>query len=75
MPFLLCFLQVLAQHLACAAVEHPLSLQYDGKHFGSSLNNSLELLKNRGILSFDPSRDSSARIWNYIGREVYPELH
>ncbi|CAH8312661.1 unnamed protein product [Eruca vesicaria subsp. sativa] len=64
--------QVLAQHLACAAVEHPLSLQYDEKHFGSSLSNTLELLKNRGFLSFDPSRDSSARIWNYIGREKKP---
>ncbi|KAL0736323.1 hypothetical protein Bca4012_012533 [Brassica carinata] len=62
--------QVLAQHLACAAVEHPLSLQYDGKHFGSGLNNTVELLKHRGILSFDPSRDSS--IWNYIGREKKP---
>ncbi|CAN7141561.1 unnamed protein product [Brassica rapa subsp. narinosa] len=64
--------QVVAQHLACAAHEHPLSLQYDGKHFGSGLSNTVELLKNRGVLSFDPSRDSSARIWNYIGREKKP---
>ncbi|CAG7911720.1 unnamed protein product [Brassica rapa] len=64
--------QVVAQHLACAAHEHPLSLQYDGKHFGSALSNTVELLKNRGVLSFDPSRDSSARIWNYIGREKKP---
>lgn len=74
--FLLCFLQVLEQHLACAALEHPLSLQHDEKHFGSGLSNAVELLKNRGFLSFDPSRDSSAefilRIWTYIGREVYP---
>ncbi|XP_013612582.1 PREDICTED: uncharacterized ATP-dependent helicase YprA [Brassica oleracea var. oleracea] len=64
--------QVVAQHLACAAHEHPLSLQYDGDHFGSGLSNTLELLKNKGVLSFDPSRDSSARIWNYIGREKKP---
>ncbi|XP_024012105.1 uncharacterized protein LOC18018302 [Eutrema salsugineum] len=64
--------QVLEQHLACAALEHPLSLQYDGKHFGSGLSNTVELLKKRGVLSFDPSRDSSARIWNYIGREKKP---
>ncbi|KAL1196754.1 ATP-dependent DNA helicase Q-like 3 [Cardamine amara subsp. amara] len=61
--------QVLVQHLACAALEHPLSLEYDGKHFGSGINNALELLKKRGFLSFDPSRNSSARIWTYIGRE------
>ncbi|WZZ22845.1 hypothetical protein YC2023_124232 [Brassica napus] len=64
--------QVVAQHLACAAHEHPLSLQYDRDHFGSVLSNTVELLKNRGVLSFDPSRDSSARIWNYIGREKKP---
>ncbi|CAH2073576.1 unnamed protein product [Thlaspi arvense] len=63
---------VLEQHAACAALEHPLSLQYDGKYFGSGLSNTVELLKKRGVLSFDPSRDSSARIWNYIGREKKP---
>ncbi|CAA7026987.1 unnamed protein product [Microthlaspi erraticum] len=64
--------QVVEQHLACAALEHPLSLQYDGKHFGSGLSNAVESLKNRGILSSDPSRDSAARIWTYIGREKKP---
>ncbi|KFK25179.1 hypothetical protein AALP_AA8G076800 [Arabis alpina] len=64
--------QVLEQHLACAALEHPLSLQHDEIHFGSGLSNAVELLKNRGYLSFDPSRDSSARILTYIGREKKP---
>ncbi|VVB13674.1 unnamed protein product [Arabis nemorensis] len=64
--------QVLEQHLACAALEHPLSLQHDEKHFGSGLSNTVELLKNRGFLIFDLSRDSSARIWTYIGREKKP---
>lgn len=59
------------QHLACAALEHPLSLQYDEQHFGSGMSNALGVLRNRGFLSFDPSCDSSARIWTYIGQEVY----
>ncbi|CAB93712.1 putative protein [Arabidopsis thaliana] len=63
---------VLMQHLACAALEHPLSLQYDQQHFGSGLSDPLAELRNKGFLSFDPSRDSSSRIWNYIGREKNP---
>lgn len=55
----------------CAAFEHPLSFLYDEKYFGSGLNNAVMSLKNKGDLSFDPSQDSSARIWSYIGREVY----
>ncbi|EOA22920.1 hypothetical protein CARUB_v10003654mg [Capsella rubella] len=64
--------QVLVQHLACAAIEHPLSLQYDEQHFGSGISDALGSLRNRGYLSFDPSRDSSSRIWTYIGREKKP---
>ncbi|KAJ6888468.1 hypothetical protein NC652_029517 [Populus alba x Populus x berolinensis] len=64
-------LAVLKQHLVCAALEHPLSLLHDEKYFGSSLGNALMSLKNKGDLSFDPSRDSSARIWSYIGHEIY----
>lgn len=62
--------QVLEQHLSCAAIEHPLSLHYDEKFFGNGLSCAITTLKNRGCISSDPSRDSSARIWNYIGREV-----
>lgn len=65
-----CSLQVLEQHLACAALEHPLSLFYDEKFFGSGLNSAIMSLKSRGHLSYDPSCDSSAKIWNYIGHEV-----
>ncbi|XP_048137727.1 uncharacterized ATP-dependent helicase YprA isoform X2 [Rhodamnia argentea] len=63
---------VLEQHLSCAAVEHPLSLHYDEKFFGNGLSSAITTLKNRGCISSDPSRDSSARIWNYIGREKKP---
>ncbi|RVX13926.1 ATP-dependent helicase hrq1 [Vitis vinifera] len=63
--------QVLEQHLVCAALEHPLSLLYDEKYFGSGLNSAITSLTNRGYLSFDPSRGSSSRIWNYIGHAVY----
>ncbi|XP_010423135.1 PREDICTED: uncharacterized protein LOC104708284 [Camelina sativa] len=64
--------QVLVQHLACAALEHPLSLQYDEQHFGCGITDALGSLRNKGYLSFDPSRDSSSRIWTYIGREKKP---
>ncbi|QHO16981.1 uncharacterized protein [Arachis hypogaea] len=64
--------QVLEQHLACAAHEHPLAVQYDEKYFGSCLENVLNSLKARGYLSPNQSSDSSSRIWNYIGNEKYP---
>lgn len=64
--------QVLKQHLVCAALEHPLSLLHDEKYFGSGLSDALMSLKNKGDLSFDPSRDSFARIWSYIGHEKMP---
>ncbi|MED6135186.1 hypothetical protein PIB30_043886 [Stylosanthes scabra] len=64
--------QVLEQHLACAAHEHPLNVQYDEQYFGSFLENVLNSLKARGYLSPNQSSDSSSRIWNYIGPEKYP---
>ncbi|KNA22801.1 hypothetical protein SOVF_030700 [Spinacia oleracea] len=64
--------KVLEQHLICAAIEHPLSLIYDGKYFGSGLNNAVTALETRGYLSADPSRTSTAKIWSYIGQEKSP---
>ncbi|MCD9645977.1 hypothetical protein HAX54_035467 [Datura stramonium] len=64
--------QVLEQHLAAAAFEHPLSLSYDEKYFGPGLENIIMALKNNGILSTDISRSAAARIWNYIGLEKMP---
>ncbi|WCJ35804.1 ATP-dependent helicase HRQ1 [Euphorbia peplus] len=64
--------QVLEQHLDCAAFEHPLSLLHDETYFGSGLSKSVMLLKNKGCLSYDSARDSSSRIWNYIGHEKIP---
>ncbi|KAG6675366.1 hypothetical protein I3842_15G097700 [Carya illinoinensis] len=64
--------QVLEQHLVCAAHEHPLSLLYDEKYFGSGLRGALLSLKTRGYLSSDQSVDSSAIVWNYIGHEKMP---
>lgn len=61
----------MAQHLACAALEHPLHSHYDEKYFGSRINEGIMLLKEKGHIACDPSRDSNARIWTYIGREVY----
>ncbi|KAL9433387.1 hypothetical protein AB3S75_028256 [Citrus x aurantiifolia] len=64
--------KVLEQHLVCAALEHPLSLIYDEKYFGSGLSSTITTLKNRGYLSSDPSLDSSAKIFEYIGHEKMP---
>ncbi|XP_043813361.1 uncharacterized ATP-dependent helicase YprA isoform X3 [Manihot esculenta] len=64
--------QVLEQQLTCAALEHPLSLLYDEKYFGSGLSKSIMSLKNKGYLSTDSSHDSSVRIWSYIGHEKMP---
>ncbi|KAL6995021.1 hypothetical protein U1Q18_005155 [Sarracenia purpurea var. burkii] len=64
--------QVLEQHLVCAAIEHPLSLLHDENYFGHGLENAVMALKSKGYLTADPSRDSSARIWTYIGREKTP---
>jgi hypothetical protein len=65
-------LQVLEQHLACAAHEHPLSVQYDEQYFGACLESCLNSLKDRGYLC--PDLSDSSRIWNYIGPEVYEIL-
>ncbi|KAL6182984.1 hypothetical protein ACLB2K_044395 [Fragaria x ananassa] len=59
--------QVLEQHLACAALEHPLSLFHDEKFFGSGLDRGIMSLKSTGYL-----RLSENSIWNYIGREKMP---
>ncbi|KAG5618424.1 hypothetical protein H5410_018248 [Solanum commersonii] len=64
--------QVLEQHLAAAAFEHPLNLSDDEKYFGSGLESIIMALKNKGILSTDISRSATARIWSYIGLEKMP---
>ncbi|KAL2639720.1 hypothetical protein AAZV13_06G185700 [Glycine max] len=65
------FVQVLEQHLVCAAHEHPLSVNYDEQYFGPCLESVIISLKARGYLSSVLSSDSS-RIWNYIGPEKLP---
>ncbi|XP_051115927.1 uncharacterized protein LOC127241080 [Andrographis paniculata] len=64
--------QVLQQHLSCAALEHPLSLLHDEKYFGPGLEGAITILKNKGCLSTDISRDCASRIWTYIGHEKSP---
>lgn len=65
---------MLEQHLVCAAHEHPISLLHDEKYFGPGLKNTIMTLETKGYLSTDSSRDPSARIWSYIGHEVYNSL-
>lgn len=65
--------QVLEEHIACAAFELPLCVEYDEKYFGSALDGAITALKNKGYLgseSSDQLEASSTRIWNYIGPEV-----
>ncbi|KAK7411308.1 hypothetical protein VNO78_02741 [Psophocarpus tetragonolobus] len=63
--------QVVEQHLACAAHEHPLCVKYDEQYFGPCLETIIISLKARGYLSSFLSSDSS-RMWNYIGPEKLP---
>ncbi|KAM0922316.1 hypothetical protein ACQ4PT_006253 [Festuca glaucescens] len=64
--------KVLEQHLACAAYEHPICLQYDENHFGSSLDSIMTTLKEKGYLINNPTGPFSSTMWNYIGPEKRP---
>lgn len=63
--------KVLEQHIACAALELPVSSQYDEKYFGRSLDRAISSLKSKGYLVTSPEV-STAEIWNYIGPEDKP---
>eukprot|EP00268_Persea_americana_P046728 TRINITY_DN4827_c0_g1_i3.p1 TRINITY_DN4827_c0_g1~~TRINITY_DN4827_c0_g1_i3.p1 ORF type:complete len:1290 (-),score=241.69 TRINITY_DN4827_c0_g1_i3:542-4087(-) len=62
--------QVIEQHIACAAFEHPLSLLYDERYFGSGLDSAIRTLASKGLLVSDPSCVS--QIWSYNGHERFP---
>ncbi|KAF7007606.1 hypothetical protein CFC21_022532 [Triticum aestivum] len=64
--------KVLGQHIACAAYEHPICLQYDENHFGSTLDSIMTTLKDKGFLVNNPSGPFSSTMWNYIGPEKNP---
>ncbi|CAN0876969.1 ATP-dependent helicase HRQ1 [Linum grandiflorum] len=64
--------QVVEQHLTCAAFEHPLSLQYDENHFGPGLDAAVMSLRNKGFVTCNRTDDHSARIWSYIGKKKSP---
>ncbi|KAM0837094.1 hypothetical protein ACQ4PT_061888 [Festuca glaucescens] len=64
--------KIFEQHLACAAYEHPICLQYDEDHFGSSLDSIMTTLKMKGYLINNPSGPFSSTMWNYIGPEKRP---
>ncbi|KAL6855867.1 hypothetical protein ACP4OV_018669 [Aristida adscensionis] len=65
-------IKVLGEHLACAAYEHPLCLQYDEHYFGSNLDTAMTTLKNKGYIINNPSGPFSSSMWNYIGPEKSP---
>ncbi|KAG6535035.1 hypothetical protein ZIOFF_008953 [Zingiber officinale] len=67
--------KVLEQHIACAAFELPLCLQYDEKYFGSGLNSAIISLRNKGYLCNDaydgmPSRAVTIRAVETIKYKV-----
>ncbi|VAH43937.1 unnamed protein product [Triticum turgidum subsp. durum] len=64
--------KVLGQHIACAAYEHPICLQYDENHFGSTLDSIMTTLKDKGFLVNNRSGPFSSTMWNYIGPEKNP---
>uniref|UniRef100_A0A0E0LN37 Helicase C-terminal domain-containing protein n=1 Tax=Oryza punctata TaxID=4537 RepID=A0A0E0LN37_ORYPU len=64
--------KLLEQHLACAAYEHPLCVQYDADYFSSSLNSVMMALKDKGYLINNPSGPFSSSMWSYIGPEKIP---
>uniref|UniRef100_A0A0D3GTB5 Helicase C-terminal domain-containing protein n=1 Tax=Oryza barthii TaxID=65489 RepID=A0A0D3GTB5_9ORYZ len=64
--------KLLEQHLACAAYEHPLCVQYDADYFSSSLNSVMMALKDKGCLINNPSGPFSSSMWSYIGPEKRP---
>ncbi|XP_047311928.1 uncharacterized ATP-dependent helicase YprA isoform X2 [Impatiens glandulifera] len=64
--------QVVEQHLACAAFEHPLNLHYDEAYFGTGLEKAVLELQIKGFLKANGSHDSMSRIWSYIGPEKFP---
>lgn len=64
--------QVLDDHIACAAVEHPVNLEYDEEFFGSGLQTSITRLVNKGQLGRDPMSCTRDNNWHYIGQERSP---
>ncbi|KAG0545730.1 hypothetical protein BDA96_02G387400 [Sorghum bicolor] len=65
-------LKVLGQHLACAAYEHPLCLQYDECYFGSTLDRVMTTLKDKGYIINNRAGSFCSSMWNYIGPERSP---
>ncbi|WOL03035.1 hypothetical protein Cni_G11755 [Canna indica] len=63
--------KVLEQHIACAALELPLCLEYDEKYFGPGLNCAIIALKKTGYLG-DAYGVSSPKLWNYIRPDERP---
>lgn len=64
--------QVLDEHIACAAVEHPLNVQYDEDFFGSGFQTSITRLVCKGLLGHEPMSCAQDKNWHYIGQERSP---
>ncbi|KAH7387798.1 hypothetical protein KP509_16G041600 [Ceratopteris richardii] len=64
--------QVLDGHATCAALEHPLNVEYDEEFFGSGLQSSISRLVSKGQLGREPMSFRQDGNWHYIGQERSP---
>ncbi|XBI43427.1 hypothetical protein VPH35_108198 [Triticum aestivum] len=56
--------KVLRQHLACTAVENQLRPDRDEPYFGATMNDAITFLKDKGILTSNPTGGNT---WKYAG--------
>ncbi|KAH9329444.1 hypothetical protein KI387_001552, partial [Taxus chinensis] len=65
-------IQVVKQHLACAALEYPIHVKHDEEYFGSVLHDATFDLIKKGYLSRHPNGVPNDESWHYIGQEKHP---
>ncbi|CAM6036430.1 unnamed protein product [Sphagnum compactum] len=64
--------QVVEQHLACAAFEHPLNVTHDEAYLGSGIQSAIVQLVKQGQLGRHPSNSQQVNSWHYIGQQKCP---
>lgn len=64
--------QVVEQHLACAALEHPLNVTHDEAYLGSGMQSAIVQLVKQGQLGRHPSNSQQDNSWHYIGQQKCP---
>ena len=64
-------LQVVEQHLMCAAIEYPLHIEHDEIFLGSGTQSAIMKLVKEGLLGRHPTNGPQDKSWHYIGHEVH----